>query len=330
MKWIVIGCGMIGQTHVRALQTLGQEIALCDCVLENANQTGRAFGVSEIYTDYKKAVCQADAQAAIVCSPNHLHAEQSVYAMTHGLHVLCEKPMADTSSQARAILQTMEATGQTLMIGYVLRAGAVLPRVKELLDCGVLGRVWSARCVLAAPETLDDARSTYRRSYETGGGILYDYTHEIDYIRYLLGEPQKGVCFCGRLCRTAQSADDSADSLLQWANGTVAHLHMDYLQQDGRGRGRCFELVCEKGFLSCDFKSIHVFYSDGHVLQETFPSDWDTPFARQLQRFMDLCQGKQVCCATGADGVRVMEIADALYVSARGNCCADLSCGRSR
>lgn len=316
MKFLIVGAGMIGQVHARALQGLQQRFVFCDSFQENVDSSSNMFGIQERYTNYKDAIKASGADAVIVCTPNHLHAPVSICAMENGLDVLCEKPMADTSEQARVMIETVHKTGRAMIIGYPLRSGDALYRAKEILNDGSLGRALSARCVLAAPETLEVAKTPYRRSYKTGGGIIYDYTHELDYLRFLLGDPIEGFCYCDCLVKQEDTVDDNADALLRFEGNVTAHLHLDYLQERGRGRGRYFDIVCENGFMSCDFNSLHVYYNDGTDIDETFTADWNAPFSRQIHNFICYLKGAAIPCATAEDGLRVMEIADALYKSA--------------
>lgn len=318
MKFLIIGAGMIGRTHAAALQTLGLPFAVCDAKEENARALCAEYGVSEWYADYGEAVAHAGADAAIICTPNHLHAGPAVCAMEHGMDVLCEKPMAATAEQAREIYSAQQRTGRTLMVGYIVRSYAALSYVRRILDEGSLGRIVSARCVLATPETLDLAKTSYRRSYATGGGIIYDYTHELDYCGFLLGEAETGAAFCGSYLRKELSVDDSADVMIQYRSGAVLQLHMDYIQAVGRcGHSRSFEIIAEKGVLSCDFHTVKIDYNDGKSVEETFELDWNTHFVIQLKRFLAVVNGEPESYVTAREGLRIMEMADELYTSAR-------------
>lgn len=317
MKFLIVGCGMIADTHARVLKQLGQEVTLCDCMVQNMEQIGEHYNITERYFDSQTAIVESGADAVVVCTPNHLHADVAIAAMRQGMDVLCEKPMAATAAQARRMLQAVEETGKKLMVAYPLRSGEPLLYVKQVLETGSLGCISSVRCVLAAPETLTDAKSNYRCLYETGGGIIYDYTHEIDYLRFLFGEPGEGFCFIDSFFNQEKSVDDNADILLRFVSGQVAHLHMDYIQERGRGRGRCFELIGENGYLFCDFKDVRIAYNDGTDIEMKYGNEWDPKYIRQAQTFMKVCSGESVSYATAKDGLRVMEIADALYKSGK-------------
>lgn len=318
-KFLIIGAGMIGDVHARTLIGMGYEVALCDAYEQNLRKLAEKYSISELYTDVNAALAETDAEAAVICTPNHLHAAVAIQAMEKGLDVLCEKPMAATVAQAREMLAASERTGRHLMIGYIVRAYDALDKVMEVLRSEALGKVISARCVLATPETLDVARTKYRRSYETGGGIIYDYTHELDYCRMMFGSAKDVFAFCGSYLRRDESVDDSADILIRYQSSVVLSLHMDYIQRAGRtGYSRSFEIICEKGVLECDFHSVKVCFNDGEEQAFHFEPDWAKTFPKQADRFIRLCAGEMnVPHASAQDGLKALELADALYHSAR-------------
>ena len=318
-KFLIIGAGSIGQTHARVLTGLGYPVALCDTNAENLRRLGDEFAIAERYPDAETALDACGAQAAVICTPNHLHAQAAIAAMRRGLDVLCEKPMASSAADAQRMLEISRSTGRTLMVGYIVRAYDAIDKVVSILRSGRLGKPISARCVLATPETLDIAITHYRSSYETGGGIIYDYTHELDYCRMLFGVPQTAFAFCGSYLRRELSVDDSADMLIRYAGGLVLELHMDYIQRVGRtAMSRSFEIICAEGTLECDFHTVRAFFNDGAVEEYSFDLNWDAAFRKQAQRFVRLCDGEtDVPHASAEDGLRALELADALYESAR-------------
>lgn len=318
MKFLIIGAGMIGRVHSEALKGLGIPLSVCDYNEAFAKSLMEDTGACSYYLDYKKAIEESGAQVAIVCTPNHLHADPAIYAMERGFDVICEKPMASNYDDAKRIFEAQQRTGRKLMVGYPVRCYPALDYVKNLMSDERLGRIISARCILAAPATLIEARTPYRNSYETGGGIIYDYTHEIDYCRYLLGEPDAVCAFCGSHLNRELTVDDSADMLFHFGNDAVLSLHMDYVQWKGRaGDGRSFELVFEKGMVACDFKTVTISFYDGTVETKDFDFVWAAPFPVQIKKMIDIIEGKEIPYVTAADGMRIIEIADKAYESAR-------------
>lgn len=319
-KFLIIGAGMIGHVHAGALKKLGLPFDVCDPKEDFAKDLQARYGAETCYTDYREAAALSDADCAVICTPNHLHAAPAVCAMENGMDVLCEKPLASSAAQAKEIYDAQKRTGRFLMVGYIVRCYPALDKVREILSSGITGPVISARCVLAAPETLDVAKTPYRKSYETGGGIIYDYTHEIDYMRLLLGEPVMGAAMVGCYLNRDRSADDSADMLLRFDSGVQLQLHMDYIQWKGHGGGgRSFELVCEKGTLECDFHTVTVSLNNGQCASSSFDLAWEDNFVTQMRRFLRARSGEDIPYASAESGYRTLCIADKLYESAASN-----------
>jgi predicted dehydrogenase len=319
MKIVLIGCGSIGGQHARTVMSSGRHtLALCDSYVSLAEKLGELHGISEIYSDYHEAIRTSGAQAAIVCTPNHLHAAPTIAALNAGLHVLCEKPAADSAASAKAMSDASDAAGRVLYIGFPLRVAKPVSKIREILDSGRLGRLSSARVILAAPETLTCAKTPYRKSYETGGGIIYDYSHEIDYCRYFFGNPDKVVAFVDLMFPDLDTCDDNAAMILHYNSGFCITLHYDYVQQKGASRGRSIAIVCEKGFIETNFSTmLTVFNNNGDTENYSYSYLRDNDFADQLARFEQAVAGREVSYATGRDGYEVLRVIDELYRSAR-------------
>lgn len=313
-KVLIVGTGMIGQVHAHTAQKMGIDFAF---VTRNPAPITKIFGPCETYTDYTVALSASHADAVIICTPNHLHASYSIEAMEQGLDVLCEKPITATSEQAIPMLEAAKRTGRTLMVGYVLRQSQAMQQIKTILDNGTLGTLVSAHIKLAAPETLREAATAYRRSYETGGGILYDYSHELDYCTYLFGDVDNLFGYCDRRFKQDETADACVDTIMKLKNKMLVHMHFDYIQDAGPGsHWRTMEIVGENAFLETDFNQLTVHYHDGRTAKWSYPDIWENDFTTQLSAFQAYCEGKPGNCCTCEDGLKVLMLAEAIYKSA--------------
>jgi predicted dehydrogenase len=96
-----------------------------------------------------------------------------------------------------------------------------------------------------------DYRQGYAARRETGGGIILDRIHELDYIMWLMGVPTKILAMSGRLSALEISTEDTAEMMLRFASGAIASVHVDYLQREYV----CgLKLVCERGTIEWRFK----------------------------------------------------------------------------
>jgi len=244
-----------------------------------------------------------------------LHAVMCVEAMKKGCNVFVEKPIASSSDEAYKILSASKEYNRKVMVGYILREYPGVQDIKRILDEGRLGTVVSARVKVSAPATLSRAKSDYRKSYETGGGIIYDYSHEIDYLRYFFGETARYSCFKDCLVKKSQTCDDVAEIIIQYQNSVLANIHLDYIQEYGNS-GRHIEIIAERGIIEYDFNEMLVIYdSSGNKVVQNYKFNRDELFARQLNKFVSICQGEMEEYVSAEDGVEIVKLCEGLYRS---------------
>lgn len=180
----IIGCGGIANNkHMPSLKALGIAMtAFCDIDLEKAEKAAKDFGTphAKVYTDYRKMLKTKGLTAVHVLTPNNSHAEISIAAMESGHHVMCEKPMAKTTEEARAMVEAANSTGKLLTIGYQNRFRPDSQYLHRACQRGDLGEIYMAK-----------AHAIRRRAVPTwgvfldaeaqGGGPLIDIgTHALD------------------------------------------------------------------------------------------------------------------------------------------------------
>lgn len=182
----VIGCGGIAnQKHFPALTSqkdLCEIVAFCDIIEERAVKGKQQYGSTgaKIYTDYKKLLLDPDIDVVHVCTPNNSHSPITCDAFEAGKHVMCEKPMAATTEDARKMMNAWKKSGKKFTIGYQNRFRQDSQVLKRACDEGKLGDIYFAK-----------AHAIRRRAVPTwgvfpdkdkqGGGPLIDIgTHALD------------------------------------------------------------------------------------------------------------------------------------------------------
>ncbi len=310
MRVLVVGTGSIGRRHIDVVQMVGgHEVVICELDKQNADEAGVKYGVSEVFYDYKQAL-KADIDVAIVCTPNAYHADATIAALEAGCDVLVEKPIASNVHDAKRMVDAASRTGRLLMVGYTLRVYPGVEELRDILMSGVIGKPVSARVNLSAAVTLVLNKSDYRKKYETGGGIIYDYSHEIDYLRYFFGEIRRYACFVDLQVKKELSCDDVAEIILQYESGVMASIHMDYVLAGGR----TITVICENGTVEYDFTgNLRVEKSDGTVDDIKYENVRNTLFRKQFELFQKARAGEDVSYVTGEDGLAVLQICENLY-----------------
>lgn len=180
----IVGCGGIaGSKHLPALakSEAVKMVAFCDILPERAQKAAQDFGKTGagVFSDYHELLT-LDLDIVYVLTPNSSHAPITIAALEAGKHVMCEKPMATSTAEARAMLDASRRTGRKLTIGYQNRFRQDSLYLKRCIEAGDLGEIYYAR-----------AQAVRRRGVPTwgvfldealqGGGPLIDIgTHALD------------------------------------------------------------------------------------------------------------------------------------------------------
>lgn len=181
----VIGCGGIAEgKHLPALvKQPNIEIAwLCDILPERAEALKEKFGLTgaKVCRDYKEVLADPSVDAVHVLTPNREHWFITVDALNAGKHVLCEKPMAKSSAEAKAMLDAARVNNKVLTIGYQNRQRPDALYLKKLIEQGELGEIYYARA-LALRRRAVPTWGVFLDADAQGGGPLIDIgTHALD------------------------------------------------------------------------------------------------------------------------------------------------------
>lgn len=252
---VVIGCGSIARhRHLPEYKNRKdvEIIAVVDASAARAAETAQQFGAPKFFTDFRAAL-KLKPDAVSVCSPTAFHAPQTIAALKAGAHVLCEKPMAATVAQAKAMIAAARAARRQLMIGQNQRLHLAHVRGKELYQSGVLGKCLGFRTSFGhgGPESwsVDGKKCHFFKKEQAVWGSLADLgVHKIDLMRWLLEEDfVEAVAMFGTLEKAKCTVEDTAFAVLKTAGGTVGQMYAGWMYHAGCDNSTV--LYCEKGVL---------------------------------------------------------------------------------
>jgi len=280
------------------------------------------FGAPYV-ADPEALLSSPDVQAVVVCSPTSQHRADVELAAAHGVHVLCEKPVATTVEDATAMLAATQEAGTQLHVAFVSRFLPHVRRVKAALDRQDLGEVLGIRAGNRGRPPLPPAYPTWITTPEqSGGGALIDHSvHLTDLLRHLTGQEVEAVAAeTGPLLWSA-GVEDCALLSLRLDAGAVASIDPSWsVPADNPWDYDFFlRLVGTAGSVDVDdlSESVQLVSSRaGHGLRLVgFGED---PDAAMLEAFVASVVAGEVLepCATGVDGLRALEVALAGYASA--------------
>lgn len=306
----VCGIGSIGARHARAFAALaGVQVLAYDSIGDTRARVGPNVEVVDSFP----ALLDAGLDGLVVATPDRHHLSPTVAACERGMPVLLEKPIADGASAAGQIAAAAAASGTPVLLGYVLRHDPCLRRAKALLDSGAVGNPLSFHVMLGAYETLRLARNRFADARP--GGLLLDYSHEWDYLRWLLG-PITGGLALARMAGDLELRQDPnlADIVLRLTGGVTGTVHLDYVQDPPCRR---LTVVGDHGTLVADVACGTVEYPvEGDRRTETLAVERDEVFRAQATHFLDVIARRTMPVATAADGLAAFAVGTALWQSA--------------
>ena len=242
LKVGIIGCGFIANgKHLPSMARLEdvEVVAFCDLIIERAQASAKKYGAPEalVCLDYQDVLARPDIDVVHVCTPNNSHAEITIAALQAGKHVMCEKPMAKTAAEAKAMLEASRATGKKLTIGYQNRFREDSLFMKSLCESGDLGEIYFAKAFATRRRGVP-TWGVFMDKEKQGGGPLIDLaTHALDLTLWMMQnyEPVSvlGSTFdkIGKLGSPANSmgpwdpaqyeVEDSAFGLIKFKNGAT-------------------------------------------------------------------------------------------------------------
>ena len=147
LRWGILGAGEISRQWVLASSAC--EGATFAAVAARSRDRAKEFasqhGIETAYGSYAEMLASPDVDIVYIGTINSLHKDHSLMAIEAGKHVLCEKPLAVTVEQGRAIVDAARDAGVRVPVNFVLRYNRVTDLVKAVIESGVLGQVLSAR-----------------------------------------------------------------------------------------------------------------------------------------------------------------------------------------
>lgn len=187
----IIGCGGIAEgKHLPSLSKIKEAAltAFCDIEKEKAIKAAQTYGTEDatVNEDYKKLLEDKTIDVVHVLTPNISHAEITIAALEAGKHVMCEKPMAKTSEEAKQMVETARRTGKKLTIGYNNRFRPDSQYLHQVAERGDLGEVYFAKAHAIRRRAVP-TWGVFLDEEKQGGGPLIDIgTHALDLTLWMM------------------------------------------------------------------------------------------------------------------------------------------------
>ena len=338
LKIALIGAGLIGKDHVSLIQNSpkSQLAGICD-VTEAAEQVA-ASAKTNFYHDLSGLLKQEKPDGMIIASPNGLHAAHARICAEHHIPMLIEKPVAGTLADARQIERLVAEQDAKILIGHYRRFNPLVEKAKSLLDDGVIGKPVgvSVMWILLKPD--DYFNTTWRIQRPNGGPALINLIHDIDCLRYMLGEVESVFAFASHQTR-GFDVEDTLSISLKFQNGTVGTI----LVSDAAASPWAYETTTKERdyFGHSDENCYHIVGTDGALAfpqldvwqyRQASPKNWQhalecrsidvehqSPMQGQFDHFLHVISGDDTPRITATDGLHSLAVVFAILESAEHN-----------
>ncbi|TRZ99024.1 MAG: gfo/Idh/MocA family oxidoreductase [Nitrospiraceae bacterium] len=312
MTVLVIGCGSIGQRHLRNLRSVGVDVIACDPDPLRRDEVTKRYGV-QVFENLETALSHQP-DAVFLCTPTSTHVPLGLEIARRGHHLFIEKPLSHSCEGLDELERAVHTRKLVAMVGCNMLFLSSLVMVKRLVEEGRLGRVLSARVqvgfYLPFWHPKEDYRTSYSANRSLGGGVLLDSIHEIGIIRWVLGEVKEAFCFAGKLSTLEIDTEDTAQILLRMDTGALVQIHFDYLQKTYR---RSFELIGEEGNLVWDFgtRTVELYSREAdrwQVFRENINMDLNQMFVNEVEHFLKCLDGREAPRSSLASARRDLDV----------------------
>jgi predicted dehydrogenase len=321
---LVVGLGSIGRRHIEIIKNLFPEINIVVLRHKRCDKGDiDKLGLYKCVTSFDEAVA-TNPQAAIIANPATMHIEVAGKLANHGINLLIEKPISDSSKGIQALIDTCRQNNCILMTAYNLRFLPSLIEFKKQLQAKRIGNIYSVRSEIGQylpswrPDS--DYRNGVSANKSLGGGVLLELSHEIDYLRWIFGSVNWVKSHFSKQSDLDIDVEDSANIIFGFkgidGGELTGSLNMDFIRHDMTRK--CF-VIGEKGTLLWDgiFGRVEYFAKDDNDWRTIFSSkpNRDYTYTEEIKSYFSSIESNELPCISGDDGMHVVSIIEAIKKS---------------
>jgi predicted dehydrogenase len=333
VRLAVVGAGQIGQRHIKHI--VAEPKALLAAIVD-PSEAAKSLALQRNvpwFAQFSDLLAAQKLDGVIFATPNQLHVANGLEAVAAGIPALIEKPIADDLAAATRLVAEAEAKHVPLLIGHHRRHNSLIQRAKTIIDDGMLGRIVSVHgCFwLLKPDDYFDV--AWRRE-DGAGPILTNLIHDIDLLRYLVGEIVSVQAQTSNAVR-GHAVEETAVAVLQFANGALGTVNVSdsivapwswehttgenpqYPQTDQF----CYMLGGTHGSLTVP--TLEIWSNAGKrswfepFTVERINAASQDPLGLQIQHFCRVIRGEEAPLVSGREGLQTLRVIDAIKRAAR-------------
>ena len=329
VKFAVVGCGHIGKRHAEMVRRHPEAelVALCD--VRTQEETGTEGYEVPYFTDLEQMLTEVRGIDVVnVCTPNGLHAPQSLAALEHRKHVVCEKPMALTKADCEKVIYKALQVHRTVFGVMQNRYSPPSAWLKEVVEGGLLGEVFlvQVNCYWNRDDRYYKA-GTWKGSSDLDGGTLFtQFSHFIDILYWLFGDiTEIQGKFADFNHQDLTTFEDSGLVTFRFLNGGMGCLNYSTSVWD-RNLESSMTIIGSKGSVKVGgqyMDEVEYCHIDGYTMPELPPTNPANDYGAYkgsasnhhyiVENVVDTLKGRNTLTTNALEGLKVVEIIERIY-----------------
>ena len=292
MKVCFVGLGSIGSRHLRNIDSIFKD-KKDELIVHAYRESNRVLNNGIIDTINKQIYniedLDNDYDVVFITNPTSMHYESIKKFASRTKNMFIEKPIFDDSKYDLHEVKSLLNKNGVFYVAAPMRYTDVLINMKSIIENK---KVYSVRSICSSylPDWRHniDYRENYSAHKELGGGVSIDCIHELDYLFYLFGFPEKTYNERGTFSHLEINSDDLSVYIFKYRD-KIIELHLDYF---GRSKERILEIYTREGMYKGDFYRNQITYPNGDILK--FNSNDNDEYVRELNTFFDMIEGRVI------------------------------------
>lgn len=326
LKFGIVGCGRIAQRHAGHIVNFGKLVSLYDVNQDRANKLADSFQ-GEAYPEMDDFL-NSEMDVVVVCSPNGLHAEHTIQAFRGGHHVICEKPMAISSSDCQSMIQAAKEANKKLFVVKQNRYNPAIAVLKKKIDAGDLGKIYSVQLNCFWNRNFNYyTESDWKGTKDLDGGTLFtQFSHFIDLLYWMVGDVKEMNGMKANFAHeNVIEFEDTGVLSLRFVSGAVGTIHYS-VNAYGKNMEGSITLFGEKGTVKIGGQYLNKLdYQswEGEGIDELPPGNPANQYGeyqgsmsnhdKVYQNVIDVLQNNGKIATTGEEGMAVVGLIERMY-----------------
>ncbi len=316
LKCALIGAGRIANDYAVAIAQSDeiQLAAVVDSQLELANAVAEKYDCKGFRSVQSLLNSSLNLDFALICTPPVTHHSLTIQCLNAGLHVLCEKPFAIHSDDAREMIEVASKNDLLLSMGSKFRYVPEISQARQIVQEGVLGDVIFFENVFASRVDMSQRWNSDPRI--SGGGVLMDNgTHSLDITRYVFG-PLTEVQVLEGVRAQNLAVEDTVQINVRSSNRALGRIDLSWSLN--KGQDSYLSVYGSEGTLIVGWKGSR-FQLHGQTEWKTFGEGYSkiAAFSAQLRNFVRAIQGEEPLLIDAHDGLASVLAVESAYESLR-------------